>query len=101
MNAWLLTWEGTAGAYVRPEEKIIAILSSRLSTPVGLVQAIYHQGGHAERKEMIDRDHTLPISRLVELPILSRNCVYYLPRPVSTADLLLKGVPEYNEIPSN
>ena len=43
MNAWLLTWEGTAGAAVRPEEKIIAILSSRLSTPVGLVQAIYHR----------------------------------------------------------
>lgn len=43
MNAWLLTWEGTAGAAVRPEEKIVAILSSRLSTPVGLVQAIYHR----------------------------------------------------------
>lgn len=43
MNAWLLTWEGTAGAAVRPDEKIIAILSSRLSTPVGLVQAIYHR----------------------------------------------------------
>ena len=43
MNAWLLTWEGTSGAAIRPEEKIIAILSSRLSTPVGLVQAIYHR----------------------------------------------------------
>lgn len=43
MNAWLITWEGTAGAAVRSEEKIIAILSSRLSTPVGLVQAIYHR----------------------------------------------------------
>lgn len=28
---------------VRPEEKIIAILSSRLSTPIGLVQAFYHR----------------------------------------------------------
>ena len=43
MNAWLLTWEGTAGAAVCPEEKIIAILSSCISTPVGLVQAIYHR----------------------------------------------------------
>lgn len=43
MNAWLLTWEGTTGEAVRPEEKIIAILSSRSSTPVGLVQTIYHR----------------------------------------------------------
>lgn len=43
MNAWLLTWEGTTGAALRPEEKIIAILSSRSSVPVSLVQAIYHR----------------------------------------------------------
>ena len=43
MNAWLLTWEGTTGAAVRPEDKIVAILSSRSSTPVGVVQAIYHR----------------------------------------------------------
>lgn len=43
MNAWLLTWEGTTGAATRPEEKVIAILSSRSSTPVTLVQTIYHR----------------------------------------------------------
>ena len=29
MNAWLLTWEGTSGPALVPDQKIIAILSSR------------------------------------------------------------------------
>lgn len=29
MNAWLLTWEGTSGPALEPDQKIIAILSSR------------------------------------------------------------------------
>jgi len=38
---------------------------------------------------MIDRDHDLPITRQAKLLNISRGCVYYLPRPVSDADLAL------------
>ena len=38
---------------------------------------------------MIDRDHKLPIARQAKLLKLSRGSVYYLPKPVSQADLAL------------
>ena len=38
---------------------------------------------------MIDRNHELPIKRQAELLEVSRAAVYYLPRPVSKADLEL------------
>ena len=38
---------------------------------------------------MIDRDHDLPVQRQAELMGISRGSVYYLPRPVSDADLRL------------
>jgi len=38
---------------------------------------------------MIDRDHDLPITRQAELLAISPGSVYYLPRPVSAADLTL------------
>ena len=38
---------------------------------------------------MIDRDHDLSITRQAELLGMSRGSVYYLPRPVSDADLVL------------
>ena len=38
---------------------------------------------------MIDRDHALPITRQAQLLGMSRGSVYYLPRPVSEADLAL------------
>ena len=38
---------------------------------------------------MIDRNHELSITRQAELLGISRGTVYYLPRPVSTADLVL------------
>ena len=38
---------------------------------------------------MIDRDHDLSITRQAELLDISRGTVYYLPRPVSPADLAL------------
>lgn len=42
-NAWLLTWEGTTGPACIPDKKIIAILSSRLSTSSveSLVDVLY------------------------------------------------------------
>src|SRR5437660_10262470 len=45
------------------------------------------QGGIAERKAMIDREHDLSITRQAEVLKISRGSVYYLPRPVTDADL--------------
>ncbi len=42
-----------------------------------------------ERKAMIDRNHDLPVSRQAAALGISRGSVYYLPRPVSDADLAL------------
>ena len=41
----------------------------------------------AERKAMINREHDLPITKQAEILKVSRGSVYYLPRPVSSADL--------------
>lgn len=41
---------------------------------------------------MIDSTHPLPIKRQAELAGISRGSVYYLPRPVSAADLVLMRV---------
>ena len=36
---------------------------------------------------MIDRDHELSVTRQAEVVGVARSTVYYLPRPVSAADL--------------
>jgi putative transposase len=41
---------------------------------------------------MIDRDHTLSITKQAGLLGMSRSSVYYLPRPTSAADLALMRV---------
>src|SRR5208283_2964155 len=48
-----------------------------------------HQSGSAERKEMIDHSHKLPVTRQCRTLKLLRSSVYYLPRPVLPADLAL------------
>ena len=48
-----------------------------------------HQGGFAERKAMIDREHDLPITKQAEVLRISRGSVYYLPRPVPETDLAI------------
>jgi putative transposase len=48
-----------------------------------------HQSRFAERKAMIDREHDLPITKQAEALNISRGSVYYLPRPVSAADLAI------------
>src|ERR1019366_355733 len=45
------------------------------------------QSRPAERKAMIDREHDLPITKQAHALNISRGSVYYLPRPVSAADL--------------
>ncbi|WP_200953640.1 IS3 family transposase [Rhizobium sp. Root483D2] len=47
------------------------------------------QGGIAERKEMIDREHKLSVVRQAKLLGFSRGSVYYSPRPVPDGDLAL------------
>ncbi|MFY9826250.1 MAG: IS3 family transposase [Thermoanaerobaculia bacterium] len=47
------------------------------------------QGGIAERKAMIDREHNLPITKQADVLCISRGSVYYLPRPVPEADLAI------------
>jgi hypothetical protein len=39
---------------------------------------------------MIDRGHDLPITKQTEVLRISRGSIYYLPRPVPEADLLLQ-----------
>ena len=41
---------------------------------------------------MIDREHDLPITRQAEILKVSRGSVYYLPRPVSSADLEISSI---------
>src|SRR5271165_1059061 len=48
-----------------------------------------HQSRAAERKAMIDRAYDLPIGKQAEVLNISRGSVYYLPRPVSVADLAI------------
>lgn len=38
---------------------------------------------------MINREHAVTVKRQAELVGISRGTVYYLPRPVSAADLVL------------
>jgi putative transposase len=38
---------------------------------------------------MIDRDHDLSVTRQAEILNISRGSIYYLPEPVSIADLTL------------
>ncbi|HJO13061.1 MAG TPA: IS3 family transposase [Gammaproteobacteria bacterium] len=48
-----------------------------------------HESGFAERKEMIDRSHKLPITKQAKVLDMSRGSAYYQPRPVSAEDLKL------------
>jgi putative transposase len=44
---------------------------------------------------MIDRDHALPVTRQAQLLGMSRGSVYYLPRPISAAELgLMRRIDE-------
>jgi len=48
-----------------------------------------HQGGIAERKEMIDSAHDLPVQQQAKVLGISRSTVYYEPRPIPAEDLWL------------
>ncbi|WP_175912523.1 IS3 family transposase [Burkholderia sp. BCC1640] len=61
----------------------------QLALENGFFKRRARQGGIAERKEMIDRKHTLPIAQQARLVGVARSSVYYRPQPVSGADQLL------------
>nr|WP_088505849.1 IS3 family transposase [Burkholderia ubonensis] len=61
----------------------------QLTLENGFFKRRARQGGIAERKEMIDRKHALPISQQARLVGVARSSVYYRPQPVSEADQLL------------
>lgn len=46
-------------------------------------------GTVAGREKMIDREHSLPLARQARELGISRGSIYYLPRPVSAADLVI------------
>jgi putative transposase len=47
------------------------------------------QGGIAERKTMIDREHALPLAQQAKAISISWGALYYVSRPVPAADLAL------------
>ncbi|MFQ5582796.1 MAG: IS3 family transposase [Mariprofundaceae bacterium] len=47
------------------------------------------QSGTTGRKAMIDRNHSLPVSRQCQILALPRSTAYYQPKPVSETDLKL------------
>jgi putative transposase len=49
------------------------------------------QGGFAERKTMIDREHDLPLTKQAKTLNISRRSLYYVPELVRPADLALMG----------
>ncbi|HEY2236505.1 MAG TPA: IS3 family transposase [Candidatus Angelobacter sp.] len=55
----------------------------------GFFRDCAHQSGPAERKAMINPEHKLSLSRQAKLLEISRSTIYYRPRPVSDADLML------------
>ncbi|WP_315766446.1 IS3 family transposase [Bradyrhizobium sp. SZCCHNS2005] len=97
ITAWKSQLEGSAsevfgsggGAPAIPaiDVKSLHAKIGELTLENGFFRRRAHQGGIAERKAMIDREHDLSITKQAEVLKISRGSVYYLPRPVSPADL--------------
>ena len=56
-----------------------------------------HQSGHAERNDMNDPEHKLPITRQAKLVYISRGSVYYLPVPTSAASSPASPSPTFSK----
>ena len=81
-----------AAATVRPSgrrREVAARQDRRADAGERFFRGRAHQGGIAERKTMIDREHDLPITQQAEVLRISRGSVYYLPRPVPDADVAI------------
>ncbi|MCK1688299.1 IS3 family transposase [Bradyrhizobium sp. 145] len=99
ITAWKTQLEGGASGVFGPggaapavpaiDVKSLHAKIGELTLENGFFRRSAHQGGIAERKAMIDREHDLSITRQAEVLKISRGSVYYLPRPVSPDDLAL------------
>ncbi|WP_085974147.1 MULTISPECIES: IS3 family transposase [Bradyrhizobium] len=97
ITAWKSQLEGGASDIFGPgggtpatpavDVKSLHAKIGELTLENGFFRRRAHQGGMAERKAMIDCEHDLPITKQAEILKVSRSSVYYLPRPVSSADL--------------
>ncbi|MDH2349040.1 IS3 family transposase [Bradyrhizobium sp. SSUT77] len=97
ITAWKSQLEGSAsdvfgsggGTPATPtvDVKSLHAKIGELTLENGFFRRSAHQGGIAERKAMIDREHDLSITKQAEILRISRGSVYYLPRQVSSADL--------------
>ncbi|WP_156433698.1 IS3 family transposase [Bradyrhizobium retamae] len=99
ITAWKAQLEGGASGVFGPgsaapatpaiDVKSLHAKIGELTLENGFFRRSAHQGGIAERKAMIDREHDLSITRQAEALQISRGSVYYLPRPVPDADLAI------------
>ncbi|WP_409190462.1 IS3 family transposase [Bradyrhizobium sp. RDM4] len=99
ITAWKAQLEGGASGVFGPggaapatpaiDVKSLHAKIGELTLENGFFRRSAHQGGIAERKAMIDREHDLSITRQAEVLQISRGSVYYLPRPVPDADLAI------------
>ncbi|QDM15428.1 IS3 family transposase [Tardiphaga sp. vice352] len=80
---------GTAPTEPAVDVKSLHAKIGELTLENGFFRRRAHQGGIAERKTMIDRNHDLSITKQTEVLKISRGSVYYLPRPVSATDLAI------------
>ncbi|MGH8587902.1 MAG: IS3 family transposase [Gammaproteobacteria bacterium] len=80
--------EGTGGSPV-VDVKALHAKIGELTLENDFLGRCAHQGGHAERKAMMDPNHELAVTRQAEVLGISRASVYYVPRGVSEADLAL------------
>ncbi|WP_334386903.1 IS3 family transposase [Bradyrhizobium sp. AZCC 2262] len=99
ITAWKSQLEGNASEVFGPgggppaapavDVKSLHAKIGELTLENGFFRRSAHQGGIAERKAMIDRGHDLSITKQAEVLKISRGSVYYLPRPVLSADLAI------------
>ncbi|MGA7972526.1 MAG: IS3 family transposase [Pseudolabrys sp.] len=80
---------GSGAAAPPVDVKSLHAKIGELTLENGFFRRRAHQGGIAERKAMIDREHELPITKQAEVLHISRGSVYYTPRPVPEADLAI------------
>ncbi|MEQ1576180.1 MAG: IS3 family transposase [Hyphomicrobium sp.] len=80
---------GPGPAVASVDVKSLHAKIGELTLENGFFRGSAHQGGIAERKEMIDREHDLPITKQAEVLNLSRSTVYYRQRPVPAGDLAI------------
>ena len=104
ITTWKAQLEGGGGGRVRPGRRHGTIGTAgrregaaRQDRRADLGERFFRgraqQGGIAERKAMIDRDHELSVTSQAEAVGIARSTVYYLPRPASAVDLdLMKQI---------